>query len=50
MFRYNEAFDNIEDAVQWAYLSYERDTKLKYEANIKKVNDVLKRRGDRYER
>lgn len=48
MFKYNEEFDNVEDAVQYAYLVYDKYINAEYEREQEKVNKVLDKRGYRY--
>lgn len=47
MFKYNKEFYEIEDAVQYAYLTYERHINAIYSLEQYKVNKALEKRGYR---
>jgi len=44
MFKYNLEFDDLEDAIQWAYLCYERYVEGVYKIESDKINKVLNER------
>ena len=45
MFKYNEEFEELEDAVQYAYRMYDKHINAEYALKQHKVNEILDKRG-----